>query len=255
MTAPVSEALLSAFVDGELHPDEAARVAQAIAAQPALAQRVARLHKIKAALAGYGEDLPLPEVTPMPAFTASRADVPRAGLGRKLMAAGAAAAFVVALVFAAVPFSRPDSAAAPLARLAQHDHWLAEQADTAVLDLPQAFGWVRSVTRASGLQLVHHSDNAQEVHFGFKGPNACRLSLFVSVSSGREEPLRLMLSETVQHAVWQRQGVTFEMIARDMAPARFATVATGLQQGSKDHGADATLYIALAQSARLPCLI
>jgi anti-sigma factor RsiW len=260
MTAPAPEALLSAFVDGELPPHEAARVAEAIAASPALAQRAARLHQMKAALAGYGADLPLPDMPHLPPRSGRAISALRLG---KLVALGSVAALCAVLILGVMPVSAPVSApvavlepAAPaLPALALHDDWLAAPPQAVTPDFPAEFGWMQAAARASGLQLVHQRADLGQTHLGFKGPNACRLSLLVSDTGGREQPLRLTLSDSVQYATWQRQGVTFEMVARDMATARFATVAAGLYQGSKDHGADGALHIALLQSARLPCRV
>ncbi len=258
MTAPAPEALLSAFVDGELPAHEAARVAEAIAASPVLAQRVARLHQMKAALAGYGADLPLPDMPHLPPRSVRVSPLRRG----KLVAQGSVAALFAVLVFGVAPVSAPVSVpvaaletVAPAPALALHDGWLAAPPQALVLEFPAEFGWMQDATRASGLQLVHQSADPGQIHLGFKGPNACRLSLFVSEVSAPEHPLRLTVSDSVQYAIWQRNGLTFEMVARDMATARFVTVATGLHQGSKDHGADGALHIALVQSARLPCLI
>jgi anti-sigma factor RsiW len=259
MTSPVPDALLSAFVDGELPPLEAARVAEAISTNPALAQRVARLHKMKAALAGYDDGLPLPDMPQLPAHAMAAPPT----FGRKLVAAAVVAAVLGVLVIGALPGAAPfsDSHAAhdgrdiATALMVQHDNWLQTPAQTVARDMVEQFAWMHPVTSASGLKLVHYQSYDEQMHLGFKGPNACRLSIFISTTDNGDAPLRLTLSETVQHARWQRQGYAFEMIARDMAPARFATVATGLQQGSKDHGADGALHIALLHSARLPCLL
>ena len=52
MNDPVTEEMLNAYVDGELSPDDDARMAQAIARDPGLAARVATLSRVKSALSG-----------------------------------------------------------------------------------------------------------------------------------------------------------------------------------------------------------
>ena len=52
----VTEELLNAYVDGELSPDDDARVAQAIARDPGLAARVATLSRVKSALSGLAAE-------------------------------------------------------------------------------------------------------------------------------------------------------------------------------------------------------
>jgi len=236
---------LNAFVDGELTPPEAARVAEAVAADPALAQKVARLHALKAALAGFAEDRPLPQVAPVKR--------PR-GLGWRKRVGLAAVAALVALTFGALPRAMPPADEGVSPRMHLHDQWLQDRAGVAPVAMPDAFDWLQSVTGASQLQLVHHRIDAEGAHFGFRGSNACRLSLFITAAEGADQPIRLLLTDAVQHATWQAGGLSFEMIARDMAPARFASVASGLEQGSAARAAPSPQHIALVQSARLPCM-
>ena len=249
MRPPVSDYHLNAFVDGELPAADAARVAEAVAADPALARRVLRLHQMKGALAGLGEERALPPMPPML--------VPeRTGRGRLQALSAAAALMALALLMlASAPVSAPPVAASEPPRLVQHDRWLAvSPADAVALDLPDAWQWMAPIMQASRLQLVHLARLEAETHFGFKGPNACRVSLFVTESDAPAQALSLTLSDAVQQARWQVHGLTFQMVARDMAPARFATVATGLHEGSEAHVGTPEMRLALMQSARLPCL-
>lgn len=252
MKPRVSDYRLNAFVDGELPAADAALVAEAVAADPALARRVLRLHQMKGALAGLGEERALPPMPPVP-------PVPTPGRVRRgrLPALSAAAALVALalLMLASAPVSAPSEAAPEPPRLVQHDRWLAvSPADALALDLPDAWQWMAPIMQASRLQLVHLARLEAETHFGFKGPNACRVSLFVTQSDAPAQALSLTLSDAVQQAHWQVHGLTFQMVARDMAPARFATVATGLHEGSEAHAGTPEMRLALMQSARLPCL-
>ena len=54
-----SENDLNAYVDGELSPHEQARVAHAVAADPALAARVASLATLKSTVAGLADERPM----------------------------------------------------------------------------------------------------------------------------------------------------------------------------------------------------
>mgnify|MGYP001390576963 CR=1 FL=1 len=244
MSRHVSEHQLNAFVDGELSPPEAAQIASVIATSPMIAQRVARLHQTKAAIAAMADDLVLPDVTQPQPRSLWRVAVGLAGVAAMLM-----------LLFwsAPAPEPAPVSDAASLPLMAQHDHWAGQETGSASLDLPDGFAWLGSVMQSSGLQLVYLAQGAGMQHFGFKGQNACRISLFMTTSTHHDSPLQLTLSERVQHAHWQIDGFAFEMIARDMASARFAAVATSLHRESHDHAPDAALRIALLQAARLPC--
>ena len=244
MSVGISEEQLNAFVDGELSPAEAAHVAAIIADDARIAHRVLRLHQMKAALAGFADTMPLPAI---PVARAKRPSHLRSAAGL-----GAAAAFVIAMLIP-MPASGPSAPVLDQGSIAWHDEWLTHASDAGVWSLPSGLDWVEPVMSTSRLQLVYvHRGEAMQ-HLGFKGPNACRLSLFVSESDQAQTPLRLTLAEDRQYAAWQTGGFAFEMVARDMAPARFATVATGLRDGSARHGADASLHIALAQTATLPC--
>ncbi len=245
MRVRVPDHQLNAFVDGELPPPEAAQVAEAVATDPALARRVLHLHRMKAAIAGFSDDLPLPGV-PEPVHARRR---PR----RKLAMCGAMAAMILVML-GAVPALTPESSGADWPMLTQHDQWLNETGTAEATNLPENFAWMEPVMSASGLQLVHTDIRPEAMHLGFRGPNACRLSLFITPMEKPDATLRVSLTEAVQHAKWHIEGVAFEMIARDMAPARFATVATGLHQGSLVRETAADLRIALLQSARLPCV-
>ncbi|NYS24612.1 hypothetical protein HUK65_06370 [Rhodobacteraceae bacterium 2376] len=248
MTGPVGDAQLNAFVDGELASAEAAQVAQAIAEDPALARRAAHLHQMKAALAGYGANLPLPD---LPRGKTAPAAPPRRKAMRAMMAA--ALALVGLLGLTSISSPPPEGADPGTPLLALHDQWLQQDGAAPGLALPDGYGWIAPVMQASGLQLVTVQQDARGTHLGFKGPNACRLSL--RMTPGQDAtPLALTLAEDIQHAHWQAGGLAFEMLARDMALPRFATVATGLHQGSRALGGDAALRIALIESARLPCL-
>ncbi len=244
MKATITPYQLNAFVDGELPADEAALVATAIASDPELAQRAAQLHRMKAVLGSFVSDMPLPE--------APQAIPRQRRAWRKLAACASIAA--MALLLASTPISIPESAPAELNRLAQHDRWLSGAGPVDGIALPAGAEWIEPVMRASGLQLVHLEQGQEATHFGFKGPNACRLSLFITAAEMPSAPLWMALSADIQQARWHSGGYSFEMIARDMAMTRFATVATGLQQGSDRHEKDQGMRLALIQSARLPCL-
>ncbi|PZX39316.1 hypothetical protein LY56_02848 [Roseinatronobacter thiooxidans] len=243
MKPEVSDLVLNAFVDGELPSAEAARIATMVASDPLIAQRVAHLHHMKAALSTMSDDLVLP-ASELPIGTTHTLRGVR-GL--------AAVCVLLLVVFWSAPVSRPAQQGGNLPFMAQHDHWVLHGAESATVVLPESFDWLRPLMHASGFTLVHYAQAGNLQHFGFKGVNACRLSLFVTTQAGAVSPLQLSLTEKVQHAQWHLDTKAFEMIARDMAPARFATVATSLHRNSRDHAAYEAFQIALLQAARLPC--
>ena len=244
MKSGVSDLVLNAFVDAELPPAEAARIAAVVADNPAIAQKVAHLHQIKAALSAIPDDL----VLPAPSLS-------KQGGWFNLPAMRAAIVGFVLLcgVLWSAPVSGPEEPDIAISFMAQHDHWVAHGAEHPDASLPGGFDWLQPLMNASGLRLVHYSAAGSLQHFGFKGVNACRLSLFVTQKASAVGPLQLSLTDKVQHAQWQLDTVSFEMIARDMAPARFATVATSLHRDSREYAADRVAQIALLQAARLPC--
>ncbi len=241
MKRALSQPVLNAFVDGELSAREAARVAELIAADPVVAKRVATLHQMKAALSTMSEDLDLPAVAP-----------PRRGRVAGLRAAMVACLCLLTLLWPA-QISGPEQKVARPSLVTQHDHWLTHGPERAGAVLPAHFDWLGPVLSASGLWLVHHAQLGDLEHFGFKGVNDCRLSLFVSAARSASGALSLSLTAQVQQAQWQIGASAFTMIARDMAPARFAAIATGLHRESLDRLDEQALQIALAQAARLPC--
>lgn len=244
MSSEVAELELNAFVDGELSPTKAAQVAAVIATDPKIAQRVARLHKMKAALSGLADDLSLPD---LPRTIPARVSAWCIPIGLSSVVA------VLIVLLWSGPALGPVRQDTELPRIARHDNWAVLDTTNVRLELPKGFDWLDPVMRASGLQLVHRARAGDVKQLGFKGPNGCRISLFVAEKRTPDSPLRLNLSEHVQHAHWRIGSIEFEMIARDMAPARFATVATSLHRNSRDHTSDDALHIALVEAARLRC--
>ncbi len=244
MSSEVSELELNAFVDGELSPTKAAQVAAVIATDPKTARRVARLHRMKAALSGMADELSLPD---LPRTKAARLSAWRIPIGLSSVAA-----MLIVMLWSG-PAWGPTGQDIALSLIAQHDHWAAHESGKARLELPDGFDWLEPIIRASGLQLVHRTGAGDVKQLGFKGPNGCRISLFVTGKHATDSPLRLTLTEHVQHAYWRTGSFVFEMIARDMAPARFATVATSLHRNSRNHAPDDVSHIALVEAARLRC--
>jgi len=247
MKPQVCDLLLNAFADGEVSSSEAARIAAVIATDPATAQRVAYLHQLKAALSAIPETIVLPEPSKPDAHVKAKGDL------RTVRALVSGLVLLIALFWSA-PVSGPSHQDPNLWLLAYHDQWaLNDGALNDAFVLPKALDWLHPPMQASGLQLVYSNQNGARQHLGFKGVNACRLSLFISQSAGPASALYLSLTPQVQHAHWQTGTTEFEMLARDMAPARFATIATSLHRESREHIADAAFQMALLQAARLPC--
>ncbi len=251
MGAQITDDHLNAFVDGELKPHDAARVTLAITSDRAIAQRVARLQQMKSAVSGFADAASVPDI---PLHKPDRRPVWRAAVG---LAGMAVALVMLGLSIPSLNRTAPETAIAPgtiaPTFMAQHDQWTAQSQISADFDLPDDYVWMAPVMLSSNLRLVYLASSGAEVHLGFKGPNACRISLFVTAAEGGDGGLKMDIAEPIQHAQWQTGALGFMMIARDMAPTRFATVATGLHLNSRTHSPDPAMQVALLQAARLPC--
>ena len=208
MKSEVSDLVLNAFVDAELPPAEAARIAAVMADNPEIAQKVAHLHRIKAALSAMPDDLVLPAPTQSKQHGWSNLPAMRAVIAGFVLLCG---------VLWSAPLSGPEKPDIAISFMAEHDQWVAHGGAQTKASLPGGFDWIQPVMNASGLRLVHYSAAGSLQHFGFKGVNTCRMSLFVTQKASAMGPLQLSLTDKVQHAQWQLDTVSFEMIARDMA--------------------------------------
>lgn len=280
------EAMLNAYVDGELDAGEAAALALRAAREPALAARLAALHQMKAGVAMLQDEAPpLPKLPAMPAPAA--APRPPRRHRRGLMAAGAlalvsavaAGVAVLTLVLLGQPASRlPDAmagqmVAAPVVALgssasradpalARHDAWVAAyRPGAASLEAPS---WLEAPMQAAGLRLVHlESARAGALHHGFTGSNDCRLSLFESdmpvaapaapAAPADARALRLSLEPSLLRAEWQVQGRAYAMFARDMNRSRFIAIATALHDVSRERRVAGEMLLAGLEASRLPC--
>ncbi|MCC5987144.1 MAG: hypothetical protein JJT95_05630 [Pararhodobacter sp.] len=277
---PDDEAMLNAYVDGELGADEAAALALRAAGEPALAARIAALHQMKAGVVMLqGEAPPLPPMAKLPPMPAP-GSAPRRHR-RGLMAAGAlalvsavaAAVAVLTLVLLERPAShQPDDlavqpAAAPVVAfgtaasvidpaLVSHDAWVAAyRPGAASLDAPS---WLEAPMQAAGLRLVHlEPGRAGALHHGFTGSNDCRLSLFetaiTTTGPAEERALRLSLEPSLLRAEWRVQGRAYEMLARDMSRTRFIAIATALHDVSRERRVAGERLLAGLEASRLPC--
>lgn len=246
--APVEETELNAYVDGELPADAAAMLAQRAAREPDLATRIARLHRLKAAVAGLAESDPpaLPELSPIPTAPGRAPSRWRVSL-----AVAAALALVVGVAALLAP-PRPT----PQAELALHDAW-ADSGTDAQIAAPV---WLTAVIEATGLRLARTaplmSDGARSgTHYAFVGTNQCRLSLFeLPPAAGLDSTLTLLVQGDLRSARWQAGGQSFLVIARNMDGARFATIAAALNEATISRAVPAADQIALLRAARQRCL-
>lgn len=261
----VSDDLLNAYVDGELPAAEASILADMVAADAALARRVAALTELKAGVASLAlaEPPELPRMAPAVGRSRGRA---RGGL----IAAGLAVAALVGWVL--VP--RPDAPSEPSARpavtalsvpgaaLDLHDAWIAQDgAAPAGADLPQAPEWMLALLEANGLKLRHVAEVAlppegRAMHYAFVGPNRCKLSLFeIAAVPGGAFGMQLSADGALQAATWQIGVHAYAMVARNMNQSRFATIAASVHSATQTRSLGQGELLAAMAGARQRCTV
>ncbi len=250
---------LNAYVDGELAPGEAARVAAAMARQPKLAARVATLSRLKA----VANELQPPLAAPAPPLPPRRAPTTRQGLA--LAAAALAAVAILALWF--WPASAPPGPLWLDSAVTAHLEWLArtpegdggapqpvalDQTGTAgIPDLSEAHLTLVYVNLVPGRGQGHG------LQLGYRGIHGCRVSLWIAEATAGlgETPAAVGATDVAGYA-WRVGESGFALLARGMDPDRLrllaTTVARMTRQGQEQ---DAETRIALRQTTQTgaPC--
>ncbi len=252
----ISFEMLSAYVDGELDAADAAHVAAAAAADPKLATAIARLQALRASVAdGIPDFVHLP--TP-------RVRKPWAQWHRAAVAASVA--FVLMIGAFAIVDKDPSPRALGLATefapaVAVHDRWLESSQPALPPEAASAAPFDRLLA-ATGLRLVLKDrtvldGGTETVHSRFVGERGCRLSVFESAASGSADPERMEIGHegALLLARWTDGRSDFTVVARDMDPVRFATIAGALREiGPLDATPPMEELIASLSVARQPCL-
>lgn len=261
----ISDDLLNAYVDGELPADNAAILADMVAADAALARRVAALADLKAGVASFALPEPpaLPQV-PVPSRRFARLS------GGGLIAAGLAVAVLVGWVFVPPPGTPPGTSGQhatsaptmPAAVLDLHDSWVAQgRAVVPDADLPEAPDWMRALLEANGLQLRHVAGIALPPegtgkHYAFVGPNKCKLSLFEAAAApGGAFGMQLSADGELQTATWQSGAHAYAMVARNMNQVRFATIAASVHSATQTRSLGQGELLAAMAGARQRCTV
>jgi hypothetical protein len=243
-------ATLNAYVDGNLDPQAAAKVASAAAAEPALARELAKLHALKAAVR---------EAFDEPAVIAVFPPRPRRGrlLGRA-MAAGLAAAIAGAGVWFAIDHldRQPAPQGIAFQALGDHDRWL-QHPDHAVA-VPTVSEIQLPDLTLSGLTVARYDPGVRlngtpATHIGYVGKNGCHLSLFV-LTGAPVDLQALAADRSVLADGWTVGNASYLAISRHMDPVRFATLAHALKLATRNGvPLDERVRTALA-AAHQPCL-
>ena len=250
---PVDDVELNAYVDGELPPAQAASLGRRAARDPDLALRIARLHRLKAAVAGTFDAaanrlarLPAPQPAARPARVRAR---------RRWQPAALAAALVLGIAVGGAAMLRQPSPA-PDPAVALHDAWAGSDAQGTA----EAPVWLTSVIEATGLRLARSAPLRSDglptgMHYAFVGSNDCRLSLFeMQAAEHPDTALTLQVQGDLRSARWQVEGRTYLVVARNMDAARFATIAAALGDAAASRTAPDAERLALLNAARQRCL-
>lgn len=239
---------LNAYVDGELTEERAAEVAAALGRDPALADQVAALHRLKGAAQGLveegGIDLPMEKRQ-------------AAAWLRSGMALAASLAMVFLLGGLWILLSPPPERHVVWATQAwvTHANWPETASDgtghqggeqTGALRLAQQklgpAAYVPDLLSA-GLSLDHVGDGPvidgmPSLHLGYRGTRGCRLSLFLLAGGLGLDQQMLDLAPDAgsagprQAIAWQGGGFSTLLLAEGMDPLRFAEIARRLFRAS-----------------------
>ncbi|MCK5275160.1 MAG: zf-HC2 domain-containing protein [Alphaproteobacteria bacterium] len=241
MTDPVTEELLNAYVDGELSPGDDARVAQAIARDPALAVHVATLSRVKSALSGLAveptESIHLPSHRWSKAMLAVAASV---GLFVAVMS-GVLTGF---LHFGSDRSNWYQEAASA------HAEWASEpsapdarEVDANLylvsmdrLNLPaQAPDLTSAKLRLTYLKFYEaDADYPAALHLGYTGRRGCRLTLWATAAP---HTLHTRLAEFREGKMrsfrWRQDRIAYALFATGMEENRFTMIAAKVHEATR----------------------
>lgn len=258
------EEMLSAYVDGELSPEDDARVADAIARSPRLAARVATLSRVKSSLSGLAVE------------PSRKINLPRKKWSKAMVAVAASGGLFVAVMSALLTsylsFGGDQGGWYEMAA-ATHGEWAKEPAVPNAREV-DANMYLASVSRLhlpvyapdltdARLRLTYirfmKSDGATPaaLHLGYTGRRGCRVTLWVT---GAPKSMSTDLTETRDGKLrgfrWRADGVAYGLFATGMAEQRFTTIAEKVYEATtQSHGFDDGMRMALNEASRSapPC--
>lgn len=226
---------LNAYVDGELEPDQAAKVAAALVHDREAAAQVATLTKLRATVKASA-----PLLAPPP-FALPRA---RPHTARWLPWA-AAACFALFIGAASLGIGHRQASDSSLsAAIAAHQLWLAQSptgtAPRLGVELAGAEAGALPDLSLASLRLVHLSlDPAARrgggMLAGYVGPNGCRVGLWIAPVEAA-----LPLQPAVQDRdgllvrAWRGERATYALLGRGIDPARLDGIAALVARITRD---------------------
>lgn len=253
---------LNAYVDGELPAAEMARVARAIADDRVIAERIALLSRLKAAV----QEATVGEVTGV--------TTPPPPLSFKLPAIAAAIAFALFLAGSTLLhlWPSPGNPSALAQAWSLHAEWennpgvpaeppsaglllaaLAELGPSAAVpDLSAAKLKLRHAT------LYGDTGGRRLLHAGYSGTRGCQVSLFVTeASSGLATEVTDYGQGPEQAYGWRSGGLGYLVLARGMDPARLRLIAASVYKAVREQaplGPRSQQALAKSRAESRPCL-
>lgn len=264
---------LNAYVDGELSPRESSRVARAVAADAHLADQVATLSRLKAAL--HESQEAAPEI----AMPGNSAGGPAWRLGRSGWRAAAAGLAAVAVTGAIAVFALwPRGPEIDYARVigqaaAAHHAWLAEESDGGAAPITAGrvlvglhrFGGQAHMPDLSAARLTITRLKVFEpgpgggpvLHIGYAGTRGCRVSLWAGAAGAGFPAAFNALGDGADTAYsWRVGSVAYVMLAKGMDPARLALIAGAAYRATLEHAppnVDTRTALAKSRAESRPC--
>lgn len=259
MNAPVVDwETLNAYVDGELPPDEAAAIAEAVVRDRMLARRVAAISALKAAIHDSAPPYPGPAELP-----------PRRPRLMRQRLAAAAAVLVLALLGTTAWLAElhRDPQGITLAERV-HQQWLAARAkglnDQAGAVLQARLDALRLAYVPDLTQVGLVFDSVRQIgagrglHVGYRGPRGCVVSLVVLEGAGdRDIPLTPLSRDGHTAWSWTTGGASFYLLAPAMDPVRLTRTAEVVQRVTRARlplDSEAILALARSRNGTAPCL-
>lgn len=259
-----TEEMLSAYVDGELSPEDDARVADAVARSPQLAARVATLSRVKSRLAALATE------------PAESVEFPRKRWSKAMTAVAASiAAFVVLIsgVLTVYLTFGEDSRDWYETAAATHSGWVMQPASQNAGEI-DANIYLAHVNRLqlpvyapdlndARLRLTHirfmegNTGRPAALHLGYTGQRGCKVTLWVTnASKGMSAKLIETREEKLRGFRWRAGKVAYALFATGMAENRFTTIADKVYEAtSESHGLDDQMRMALNEASQSapPC--
>lgn len=203
---------LNAFVDGELSPDERARIAARIAAEPSLARAHATLAQLRAGIADYAATAEPPVLPAQP--------------GRMRWPVAAAAAMMVALLSGVMLVHLHSERPIAVATVTGADDEAIQRVSLGgkpmIPDLSTAGLTLVRVDRGSGSPLDH-------LVAYYTGPRGCRLELHVRPLGSAP----IVAPHSTHRHEWADGSALYELLAFGMPLTRFAVVAEATERQTR----------------------